>query len=271
MALSASLALHVTAVLLAFALALSSIELLLVRADFAGKGVFVWTVLRDETRGLPRPLCALLDALLGDRSFPALLALQLVCALCLPWTTSPFVPLTLLATNLLVCVRFRGTYNGGSDAMMVVILVGLLVARLGPDVSPGVTGTVLQRAGLGYIAAQLVLSYLLAGLAKLREPSWRNGTALPRLLGIRAYAAPSSMRRVLSGSGPARSASWLVIVFECTFPCALFVFPVGSLVILTGGVLFHLFNAFALGLNRFFWAWVTAYPALLFWSWLLDR
>jgi hypothetical protein len=34
---------------------------------------------------------------------------------------------------------------------------------------------------------------------------------------------------------------------------------------------FHLFNALALGLNRFLWAWLAAYPALLFWSALLAE
>lgn len=271
MAFSAPLALQVTSALLALALALSSIELLLVRADFAGDGVFVWAVLRDGTRALPRPLRALLDLLLADRWFPALLALQLALALRLPWTTGPLVPMLLLLTSLLVCVRFRGTYNGGSDAMTVVVVLGLLIARLGPDVASGETSTVWQRAGLGYIAAQLVLSYFLAGLAKLRESSWRNGTALPRLLSLQAYAVPASARRALSGASASFCASWLVLLFECAFPAALFVGPVGCALLMACGTMFHLFNALALGLNRFLWAWLAAYPALLFWSALLAQ
>lgn len=271
MALSAPLALQAVAALLALALALSSIELLLVRADFAGDGVFVWAVLRDGTRALPRPARALLDLLLSDRSFPALLAAQLALALGLPWTTSPLVPLLLLLTSLLVCLRFRGTYNGGSDAMTVVVVLGLLIARLGPDVAKGDASTLWQRAGLGYIAAQLVLSYFLAGLAKLREPSWRTGTALPRLLAIDAYAVPVSVRRALSGAGLALCASWLVMLFECAFPAALLVGPVGCALLTACAMMFHLVNALTLGLNRFLWAWLAAYPALLFWSALLAQ
>jgi hypothetical protein len=263
---SAPLALHVIALLLAFALTLSSIELLSVRGDFAGDGVFVWAVLRDDVRALPRPLGALLDLLLGDRSFPLLLVLQWVLALCLPWTTSALVPALLLLTGLLVCLRFRGTYNGGSDAMTLVVVLGLLIARLGPNIGPVEASTVWQRAGLGYIAAQLVLSYALAGLAKLRAPSWRNGTALPRLLAMEVYAVPLSVRRALSATAPALCASWLVILFECAFPAVVFVCPLRCAVMLTCGTMFHLFNALALGLNRFLWVWLAGYPALLFWS-----
>jgi hypothetical protein len=265
--LSAALAQHAVAVLLALALGLQSVELLSVRSDFAGNGVFVWGVLRSEFRALPRPLRALLDVLLNDRSFPALLALQLAFALALPWTTRPLVPLCLFVTALLVCVRFRGTYNGGSDAMTLVLVLGSVIARLGPEVAPGgQPSSVWQRAGLGYIAAQLVLSYFLAGISKLRSSSWRRGLALPRLLRAHAYAVPVPMQDALTGSTRALLTSWLVMLFECLFPVAPWLGPAGCALVLTFGVAFHAFNAVALGLNRFLWAWLAAYPALLFWS-----
>jgi hypothetical protein len=61
-------------------------------------------------------------------------------------------------------------------------------------------------------------------------------------------------------------ASWLVIVFECAFPLVLWVRPQGAALLLACGLAFHLCNALVLGLNRFLWAWLAGYPALLFWS-----
>ena len=256
------------AALLMLSISLQSIELLLTRRDFGAAGVFSWRVIRDDVAALPGPLRALLDGLLGDSSFVVLLLLQLGLSLLLPWCTHMLVPLGLLLSGLLVCIRFRGTYNGGSDAMTLVVVLGLWVARLGPPSADGdsLAGSPWQRAGLGYIAAQLVLSYLLAGVAKLREPRWRRGQALPRLLRAHQYAVPGSLQRALATRPRALAASWLVMLFECAFPCAPWLGPEGCAVVLACGAIFHLVNAVGLGLNRFLWAWLAAYPALLFWS-----
>jgi hypothetical protein len=129
--------------------------------------------------------------------------------------------------------------------MTFVVSLGLAVGR-----------TWSARVGLGYIAAQLVLSYFLAGLFKLRDPAWRNGTALAQLL-----SAPQYRSRPLA----LPFARWLgygVIAFECAFPLALIDARLLSLL----GIAFHVVNARVLGLNRFLWAWLAAYPALWFWA-----
>jgi hypothetical protein len=217
---------------------------------------------------LPGPLLALLDGLLGDSAFVVLLAVQLGLSLLLPWCPHMMVPLGLLFSGLLVCVRFRGTYNGGSDSMTLVVVLGVCVARLGPAsaLEGSGAGSPWQRAGLAYIAAQLMLSYFLAGLAKLRAPRWRRGQALPRLLRAHQYAVPGALQRVLAPRRRALAASWLVMLFEGAFPGALWLGPRGCAGVLACGAIFHLLNAAGLGLNRFFWAWLAAYPALLFWS-----
>jgi hypothetical protein len=53
-----------------------------------------------------------------------------------------------------------------------------------------------------------------------------------------------------------------VIAFECAFPLALIDARLLSLL----GIAFHVVNARVLGLNRFLWAWLAAYPALWFWA-----
>ena len=42
------------------------------------------------------------------------------------------------------------------------------------------------------------------------------------------------------------------------------IFPLeGKVILLALGFTFHVVNAFVLGLNRFVWAWVATYPAIL--------
>ena len=63
------------------------------------------------------------------------------------------------------------------------------------------------------------------------------------------------------------SMGWAVMVFELVFPLALFSQP--ALFIALGlAMLFHLANAYFFGLNRFVFAWLAAYPSLL---WFQDK
>ena len=157
---------------------------------------------------------------------------------------------------MLIGVRFRGTFNGGSDTLSVVLLCALCLPQL-------LTGEIAHKAALFYIAVQLTLSYVVAGVAKLRHADWRSGRALSSL--IDAYGAPRWLVRALDGAARVRLLSWGVLAFESAFPlawsgpraCALFV---------GFGLCFHLGAWLLLGLNRFVFVWAAAYPALLWCS-----
>ena len=88
------------------------------------------------------------------------------------------VPLILIAllffATLAIVLRFRGPFNGGSDAMTLMMLIGAGV----PTLAPGVKW--VARAGLAWIAVNVIASYVLSGLAKVREPEWRNGRKIGR-------------------------------------------------------------------------------------------
>jgi len=258
LALTTSEALRAMERLLGVAVALQALELLLVRDALSETGVFRWSILRREFAALPWLLRTLLDGVLSYRTFSLLLVLELVAALLLACYPHPLLAPFLLLTTLLVCIRFRGTYNGGADSMTVVLLISLSLSR--SSSSP-----LLARAGLAYAAGQLTLSYCVAGLSKLRDPSWRSGTALTELLSLPQYGA-----RALRASGRLSGrlgllGCWLVVAFECAFALAWLDARL-CLVLLLVAFCFHLANARLLGLNRFVWAWLAAYPALLYWS-----
>jgi hypothetical protein len=196
----------------------------------------------------------LADLAFGARGTATLVALLLGSALVLPWTESSLPAWLAAGATLGLSVRFRGTYNGGSDAMLLVVLLALALVRTDPR---------LALAGLGYAAVHLVLSYAISGVAKLREPRWRDGTALDTLVRLPQYGVPPRLIAILTRPA-AKLATFAMLGFECAFPIAL-LDPTVCVVALVGAAVFHLVNAIVFGLNRFLWAWLAAFPALLFW------
>ena len=230
--------------LAAVAVVVGALELLVVRRTFAT--VYRWDILRRE---LP-PGAGILFA------HPlVLVAVQLAAGLALPWSSCAVIPWVAFASTLAIAVRFRGSYNGGSDSMLLVVLLALALAR---------TDVRLVPVALGYAAAQLVLSYAISGWSKLRDPMWRDGSALAVLVRLPQYAVPGSLARVLASM---KLASFAMLAFECAFPIALVDRRVCIAMLCIAGA-FHVANAVVFGLNRFLWAWLAAFPALLYW---VDR
>lgn len=247
-----------TARLLGFALLLQSIELLQLRRAFVDSAVFAWSILRQEQRAFPAPLRALFVLILPYGPFVGLLWLRVVLSLLLTLGLLWTAPL-LLVTQLLVCARFRGTFNGGSDYMSVVVLLGLSGATLFS------ASMALAKASLAYVCVQLVFSYFIAGVVKCVRPEWRSGDALTTLLASKRYGVSWLATSLVEPAELTKLASLAVLSFECTFPVAL-LSPRLALIWLGAGALFHAANALIFGLNRFFFAWIAAYPSLIFFS-----
>lgn len=251
-----NLAVRAFELLLGFSLALQCIEYLRIPAL---DRVNDWAILRKEIPERPRGVRALLDVLLTPRSYRTLIVLRLALAIGLMsggLGLSGAVLLFVIALVLLL--RWRGAFNGGSDFMTLVGLTGLLMAHAvgafkGMDVG--------WRAGLWYVTLQSLTSYFMSGWVKLLHPSWRSGRALPQFLdtGIYGPLAPDSAYRK---PWLARGISWTFTVWEGLFPLALLDVRLAALFCAVASV-FHFLVFRHFGLNRFFWAWMTTYPAIL--------
>lgn len=247
--------------LIAVAVILQSLELLQIRSAFGVDGIWSWSNLRRDSENLPRWILWVLDQTLRDERFPFLIFSRILFALSilvLPKLTSISF---LWITHLLVCGRFRGTFNGGSDYMATVVLTGIFMGRAFSSY-----GSVWLAVSLGYVGFQLCLSYFVAGVSKLKKPNWRSGRALREFFQSEYYGVPEAIRKRVAGSHSdlfltALSAG--LIAFECFFPAAL-LSPQACTVFIAIALIFHLGNAWIFGLNRFLWAWGAAYPAL-FW------
>jgi hypothetical protein len=250
-------ALELSARLSGLNVALQTLELLLIRDALSDRGIWRFSNLERELRGLWLPLRWLALAALPYRAFLGLLGVQLAGALLLLGAGQSLASLVLALTSLLVCVRFRGSFNGGSDAMTLLVLLALGTAALFPR------SQLAAHAALLYIALQAALSYLVAGAIKLRQSAWREGRALRELFALPQYAVPRAAQALAARPALGRVGTWSVLLFECSFPLAL-LGPQLCAPLLALALLFHCANAALLGLNRFLWAWAAAYPALYY-------
>ncbi len=158
----------------------------------------------------------------------------------------------LALSTLYIAVRFRGSFNGGSDSMTFHVLLSCLVASLWPH---------LALTSVHYITALVVLSYFVGGIVKLRSANWRSGLALKAIFehSQARHAGLLSLRPLSANSY--LLISWLIIGWECLFPAALLNSSLLWFFLISGGV-FHFANFLVFGLNRFFWIWLAAYLAV---------
>jgi hypothetical protein len=236
----------------ALAATVNALELLAMRRVLSDQGVWRAPLLTTSW-GAWR-------VLLGAKRFSAVLVVQLASALVLavmPGTTAGCFAAAMLAfVSWLSALRFRGNVNGGSDAMLFTVLGGLAVAQL-PNVA-----SVVHEGGVLYVAAQLTLSYVRAGIVKAKERSWWTGHALAAFFALPAYGVPAWVpRRVPNDLPLLRVASVGVMGFECLAPLAWFD-PIACIALMAVAFTFHASTAALFGLNRFLLAWSAALPSL---------
>ncbi len=252
---SVSMAVLWTERLTGLALALQAVELLQLRRAWSDDGIWRWSLLAPEQRPLLGPLRWALARLLPARPFLLLSWLRLLAALALAAGVGRGLAPFLLVAQVAIGVRFRGTFNGGSDTMSVVLLGALSLAQLLP------ASQAAQKAAVLYVAVQVTLSYFMAGAAKLQHTDWRSGRALSSFVVDGQYGAPSWLVRALRGKNRLLVLSWGVLGFECAFPLA-WSGPRAGAAFIALGLCFHFGTWLLFGLNRFLFAWAATYPAL---------
>jgi len=244
-------------VLLALSMLLQTLEYLRLRPALTVQGLWAWPVQRaDIPPGLVQKL---LDFLFSDSAmrWHLLLRLPVLCALA--WQGSNLaLAVFLFASHVLMLIRWRGAFNGGSDFMTLVALTGLLLASL---VELGGNADLAWRAGLWYVCLQAITSYFMSGWVKLMQPEWRSGQAMTIFLNAAIYG-PLPSDSLLRKPWLARLGAWAFIGWECAAPLAL-LHPLLALAFCAVALFFHFLVFWFFGLNRFFWAWLVTFPAIL--------
>lgn len=247
--------------LLATSLLIQSLEFLRIRHFGNMAAVWSWEVQKTDVAHAPAWLRHLFDWLYQERIHRLHLLLRTGAAASLYAGVSVGSSTFLFVSTILILIRWRGAFNGGSDFMTLVVLTGVLISQLA---QPLVGATLAWKAGLWYITIHSITSYFISGAVKLLQPEWRDGRILTHFLdgGIHGPLPADSLFRHLR---VAMTASWCFIVWECLFPLAL-AGPQWAMLCCGVAAVFHLLVFRFFGLNRFVWAWCASFPAIIYCS-----
>lgn len=158
--------------------------------------------------------------------------------------------------HLLINMRFRGNFNGGSDTMTFVLLTGLSIMHFSHSERS-------QKWGLIYIGVHAMYSYFKAGLAKIRHSEWRSGTAITDFLSESLMESKWIALKIIKTHRffPPLIA-WMTLGFELGI-VSLFIYPNRAVYYALMALVFHFFIFLFFGLNRFFWVWMGAWPGII--------
>ncbi|HEV8064750.1 MAG TPA: hypothetical protein VGP46_07960, partial [Acidimicrobiales bacterium] len=196
-----------------------------------------------------------------QRSFIVLNIVRLVTCLAIPvLLADPMmsVALLLIVACVSILISFRNFFGtDGSDQMIVIVYVSLLVYASSAN-------ALVRDSAVAFLGGQCILSYVSAGIAKAVSPVWRDGLALRRIFSTETYGV-AVVRKTLSLLPQSVNVAlcWTVILVESLFFLVVFAPWQVCLIFLAWGLVFHLVNAVAMGLNTCFWAFPAAYPAVL--------
>jgi hypothetical protein len=164
------------------------------------------------------------------------------------WRTSALISVIAFLSVVAFNVGFSFGLEG-ADQMATLVLFVNAVTALAPN---------LQWLTDLFIMSQLILSYGVAGIAKLVSADWRSGWAVGMIVSTRSMGLGTASLLVRNPRA-ARLACALIIAFELTW----FAVPFSKQLafgLMACGMIFHFSNAWIMGLNLFPWAFVAAYP-----------
>jgi len=118
---------------------------------------------------------------------------------------------------------------------------------------------------LWFIALQSCISYATAGVSKLFEKEWRTGNGLFMIINARQMIFSDRLIIFFSRQKTLlKVITWATIGMDSLFPLVLIVGEPYYLIFIAWGVCFHFFIAIFLRLGKFFWVWVSTYPAIIY-------
>lgn len=246
--------------LCAWSVLLQTLEYWRIRGSTDPDGVWSWPIQRADIPDSAQRMKRLLDVVFLPMGYRSLLIFRGVAAWFLAVQGASLgVALSLFVCQLLLLIRWRGAFNGGSDFMTLVTLSGILIAQV---LLCFVDSAMAWGAGLCYIAIHTLSSYFVSGWVKVKRPEWRTGQALTVFLNSGLYGPlpPDSLFRRPWVAG---CCSWAFILWEGVFPWVLF--KPDWIALFSGiAILFHFLVFWFFGLNRFFWAWIVNLSSLFF-------
>lgn len=256
---TADLAVRLTLMIQCVGIAITGLEILRRRHEHADDGMFSRSLMAIAYPIGNPDLWELLRRVFRVEVFIALIVGQIVVAIAILLSagTMPGLELCvtyLLGVHLLTHLRVRHGFDG-SDQMRTIVLAGACAYLWA-------TTSMLREVAILFICGQLILSYVTSGVAKLIAREWRSGQAIVGILATQSYGMVWVTRRLVRHRWLSITACWATIVFEIGVPGLVLCGPVGLWACVACGVVFHGSIAAMMGLNGFFWSFMSAYPVL---------
>ncbi len=255
------LAIRTVECLCEISLLIQTLEFFRIQPTLRETGIWAWGIQRQELSHSPLWMQRLADFIYQDRQHHVHLILRAVTATTLFFGMNSVSSVFLFLSTVIILIRWRGAFNGGSDFMTLAVLTGLVITH----VSQPLVGTEMAyRAGCWFITIQAISSYFISGTVKLFDAHWRNGRALSFFING-AIFGPLKENSIYKKQWFAIVSCWSFILWESTFPLAL-MGPVWAVVWCSVAAIFHFLVFWHFGLNRFFWAWLCTFPAIIYCS-----
>ena len=192
----------------------------------------------------------------------ALLLVRLAAAILVPvcyWSglNAGLPLLILILSQLLLSWRTRLGNEGGDQMTNIMLIMAFL-----PQTLPN-EPRIANLAAL-FVGAQISLSYVASGGAKLFGPLWRRGEALVQIMNQFQYGNYWFMTQLRTYPFICRFLCLSVILFQLSFPLFFFLPAPYAYLYLAGGVAFHLGIAYFMRLYLFVLTFLGTYPCLIF-------
>jgi len=247
---------------------LASLEYLTRGRDRQRGGANNWAVNRRTFRAHAPRATRVLDLFADQRVVTALHASRAVAAaaLWLPLTNRQRVVANAVLTGSQGALHAQHLYGSdGADQVSFLVQALTTVARAGRN-RPAVVD-----AALWFLSLQSVLSYTVSGWAKLPSETWRSGRALPAIVRTITYGDKQAWELMRRFPRLTRLTAHGVLAMECAFPLAFAAKGRPAPFLLGAAGAFHLVNTRVMGLGRFFWAFTSTYPAVVYTTRPRDR
>lgn len=261
MTMTATLALQFTALCAALGVVMTTVESLWHwrHGNFGETGVWPWYVLRADHSVFAS---AVLTPVVDGAGLLVLLLARLTAAVLVPvcyWSglNAGLPLLVLILSQFLLMWRCR-LGNEGGDQMTTIMLTAAFLPQAVPHEHAVATFAAL------FVGAQISLSYVASGGAKLFGPLWRRGEALAEIMSHFQYGNYWFMTQLRTYPVACRLICLAVIAFQLSFPLFFLLPAPYAYAYLIGGVAFHLGIAYFMRLYLFVLTFLGTYPCLIF-------
>ncbi|MFT5254472.1 MAG: hypothetical protein ACI87N_003544 [Flavobacteriales bacterium] len=247
--------------LLSLGLIVKSLEFLYTINDFSEKSIFSWKIIGTDYL-LHSKLNIFFKYIYSKNGMKILAVITIILSCSLLVFNSNykgynFILSVLLTINILYYLRQIYGVDG-ADQMLFLITIVLLLCYL-------IFNTIaIKKTGATFIAIQLLLSYFVAGIAKLVSNSWRSGSAIKGILSTNTYGSKFTRDILTKKNRINKAICWMVILIEIAFPVIIFIPHEYIFYFLGLGFILHLSIAIIMGLNDFIWGFIAAYPFLYY-------